>query len=67
MSKSTPAPVPAGKKPDTDTTFEEPGQDESGKTAAPQSPQGLEEEPNSPAGKPPAKDGGKKHGEPRPM
>ncbi|AWM37042.1 hypothetical protein GobsT_50540 [Gemmata obscuriglobus] len=64
MSKKTPDPVPAGKKPDTDTTFEEPGQDESGKTAAPQSPQGPQQKTKT--AKPDAANG-KKHGEDRPM
>lgn len=59
MSKSTP--IPGGKKPDTETNFAEPSQDESGKTAAPQSTQG----PQRPqVTKPPANE---KREEPRPM
>lgn len=49
MSTNTPAPGPAGKRPDPGTTVEEPGQDESGKTSAPQSPQGLEDKSPAPA------------------
>lgn len=63
MSKKTPAPVPAGKKTDADKTPEESesGQDESGKTAAPQSPQGVKQKPK------PAPHKANKHEDVRPM
>jgi len=78
MSKKnhSPGPVPAGNKPHAGTSYEEPGQDESGKTAAPQSEGGLQEEdPKHRMGdftgkadharqQPgPKNDGGKRHGE----
>jgi hypothetical protein len=77
MSKKnhSPGPVPAGNQPKSGTTFEEPGQDESGKTDAPQSPTGQEEDPKHRMGdftgkadhsrqQPgPKNDGGKKHSE----
>lgn len=63
MSKKShnPAPVPAGNRQKSGTDFEEPNQDESGKTAAPQDEQGLKNEDDQKA-----RHGGKRE-EPRPM
>jgi hypothetical protein len=79
MSKKdhSPGPVPEGNRPKIGEAYEEPDQDESGKTACPKSRTGLaqEEDPERRMGdftgradhsmqEPgPANDGGKKHGE----
>ena len=77
MSKKnhSPGPVPAGNRPNAGPSFEEPDQDESGKTAEPQSPTGQEEDPKRRLGdftrtgdharqEPgPRNDGGTRHGE----
>lgn len=77
MSKKnhSPGPVPDGNKPNAGTSFEEPGQDESGKTDAPQSETGQEQDPKRRLGdftgkgeharqQPrPLNDGGDRHGE----
>lgn len=52
MKKTTES--PAIKQPDSDALFDEPGQDESGKTAAPQSRQGPETTQHCSSGKPSA-------------
>lgn len=66
MSKKshTPGPVPAGNRSDAGTDFEEPNQDESGKTAAPQSEQGLDND-QKPDGEAASAD--KRTDNPRPM
>ena len=77
MSKKdyTPGPVPPGNRPQAGTSYEEPGQDESGKTDAPQSPTGQEQDEQRRLGdftgkgeharqQPgPLNDGGARHGE----
>ncbi|OWK42228.1 hypothetical protein FRUB_04306 [Fimbriiglobus ruber] len=77
MSKNghNPGPVPTGNRPLTGTSFEEPEPDDAGKTAAPHSPTGREEDSKRRMGEftgtadharqqpGPRNDGGKRHGE----
>ena len=69
MSKQSqnPGPVPSGNRSQSGTSFEEPGQDESGKTSAPQSPQGLGQDEEQGDQDDAAKPAGRKRNEPRPM